>query len=243
MNPIFPKEIDSREYVFALVSVVMEGNVAMLKTIKYLGTAFFVSTKGDAVTAAHVVSSPLEPSRVRAAVLWIDGRDQLFLLGNCLQWEDADFALVKVHAPATKYLRIGTPPLSMGNDLMILGISEHVTSDDGKKQMRVLKGHIVTLTDRRMELNFPVPAGMSGSPVMIGDAAVGYATGRVRSEELEDFHEEIEELDHHKERLTIIQSHRVTFYGVAHPFAPIMHVSLPALGNRTLAQFLSDQNA
>jgi hypothetical protein len=56
--------------------------------------------------------------------------------------------------------------------------------------MRVLKGH-ATAVMPRLELNFPIPAGVSGSPVMVYTTVVGFATGRVRSEEIDEQSEEI----------------------------------------------------
>lgn len=110
--------------------------------------------------------------------------------------------------------------------------------------MEYLKGHIVTFIGDKFELNFPVPASMSGSPVMIDGDVVGYATGRVRSEEVEDSHEEIEEIGNGRERIVITEVRRVTHYGVAYSIAPLLDVDTAIFdGGRTIRQFLRDQNA
>jgi len=235
-------EIDTREFVFPLITIVIKNDLAQKRTMKFLGTAFFVAKNGVAVTAAHVIPREIESDRILAAALFVDGKENIYPIEDVLRLDEFDFALLSVQCPPTKYLPIAMPRLLMGTDVEILGIPDHTTTDDGTKQMRLLKGHIVTLDSKKFEVNFPVPAGMSGSPVLVDDHVVGYATGRVRSEELEDLYEEIEEISNNVEKITIIKSHRVTLYGVGHPFQQIMNLTLTALEDQTLAQFLAIQN-
>lgn len=108
--------------------------------------------------------------------------------------------------------------------------------------MRILKGH-VTLSHKQLELNFPVPAGMSGAPVFLHNNVVGYATGIVRSEEIEDAHEEIVEVENGREVIRLSEIRRIIHYGLAYPFSQMSDVRDPILEGKTLFEFIATQNA
>lgn len=220
---------DAREYVFPIFSVQAEDNGIFLESRVFLGTAFFISKCGDAITASHVLPRPddLVQGRRLIAVVLKDGKETVCWITRAAKFEALDLALVHVNLENTKYLPLATEEVVAGTDIQILGIPSHEVNASGK-EMRVLKGH-VTLSGKRLELNFPVPAGMSGSPLFIGTHVVGYATGMVRSEEIEEATEEIEVISDRKEVVRITEIRRMTYYGIAYPFSHLKKVVQPVL--------------
>lgn len=147
---------------------------------------------------------------------------------------------MKVNLQKTEYLHISVEEILAGTDIQVLGIPNHEIVGKGK-EMRILKGH-VTLAHDRLELNFPIPSGMSGSPVMAGPFVVGYATGKVRSEEIEDQHEELVELTNTREKISISKTSSITYYGLAFPFSKLATARDPVFENRTLLEFIAERN-
>jgi hypothetical protein len=93
-----------------------------------------------------------------------------------------------------------------------------------------------------LELNFPVPAGMSGAPVFVHSKVVGYVTGTVRSEEIEEATEEIEEVENGRKIIRISEIRRIIHYGLAYPFSQMTAVRDPALEGQTLIEFVATEN-
>ncbi len=233
---------DAREYIFPIFSVEAEDNGAHLNTRVFLGTAFFVTKKGDAITASHVLPIPdeLQQGRRLVAVVHRNGTETVCWITHAAKFEAFDLALLHVNLDETKYLPISSQEITSGTDIQITGIPSNDINRSGK-EMRILKGH-VTLAWKRLELNFPVPAGMSGSPVFVGAKVVGYATGLVRSEELEEATETIEEVTNTKEVVRITEIRRITSYGIAYAFSAHENIKDPALENKTLIEFIASQN-
>ena len=240
MNP--PVLEEAREYVIPLFTVKASGNGIFIESRKFLGTAFFVTRQGDAITAAHVLPHPssLSEDLRLVAIVHVEGKEQVCWVNQAAVFEPFDVALLKVNLPNTKYLSVSAEPVLAGTDVQVLGIPNHEVVGAGK-EMRILKGH-VTFVHERLELNFPIPAGMSGAPVLAGPFVVGYATGKVRSEEVEDQYEEVVKLTNTREEIHIATTSRVTYYGIAFPFSNIAQVHDPILENRTLIQFIEEQN-
>jgi hypothetical protein len=122
----------------------------------------------------------------------------------------------------------------------VIGIPSHEVWGSGN-EMRLLKGH-VTLSGKHLELNFPVPAGMSGAPVFVNTKVVGYVTGTVRSEEIEEVNEEIEEVENGREVIRISEIRRIIHYGLAYPFSQMSAIRDPVLDGKTLFEFIAAQN-
>lgn len=240
MNP--PVLEEARQYVVPLFTMKADGNGVVVGSRKFLGTAFFVTRQGDAITAAHVLPPPtsLANDTRLVAVVVVDGKERVCWVNHAAVLEAFDVALLKVNLQDTKYLSVSAEPVLAGTDIQVLGIPSHEVVGAGK-EMRILKGH-VTLAHERLELNFPIPAGMSGSPVLTGSFVVGYATGKVRSEEIEDQHEEIVTLTGTREQIRIATTARVTYYGLAFPFAKLATVRDPILDSLTLLEFIAERN-
>ena len=240
MNPPVLEEV--RQYIIPLFTMKADGNGVFVGSRKFLGTAFFVTRQGDAVTAAHVLPPPasLAEELRLVAVVVIDGKEQVCWVNHAAVFQAFDVALLKVNLPRTKYLSISAEPVLAGTDVQVIGIPNHEVVGAGK-EMRILKGH-VTFAHDRLELSFPIPSGMSGSPVMAGPFVVGYATGKVRSEEIEDQHEEIVKLTDTREQIRITTTSSVIYYGLAFPFSKLATAHDPILENRTLLEFIAERN-
>lgn len=235
---------DARKFIFPLFTVLADGNNIYLQSRQFLGTAFFVTRCGDALTAAHLLPSPdeIQPNRrLIAVVLGDDGREQICWVNRAAKLADFDAALLKINLDRTSYLPTTTAQISPGEDVLCIGIPNHEVGAAGK-EMRILKGHVCLLGRMRLELNFAIPAGMSGSPLFVGAAVAGYAVGSVRSEELEDATESVEEVTPTKEIIRITEIRRALYYGLARPFSALAHVRDPVFQGQTIFEFIAGRN-
>jgi len=73
-------------------------------------------------------------------------------------------------------------------------------------------------------------------------AVVGYATGMVRSEEIEDSVEEVIENEPGREKVSRTEIRRVTSYGIARSFAALELFCDPIFGGKNLLHFVNDRN-
>lgn len=229
---------DAREYVFPIFDVEAEGNGIRLESRRFLGTAFFVSAVGDAMTAAHVIPSPsdIPDGRKLIAVIRQNDRDLPVWVAHVARFPASDLALVKLNLESSPFLPLSDKEVRMGDDVVALGIPEHEVWAGGK-EMRVLKGH-VTLSHRHLELSFPVPSGMSGCPIFSGTKVVAYATGQVESEAVVDWRRETTVVTPTKEIVTVTELRRVVAYGLATPLSRFRESATPILDGLTLINFL-----
>jgi Trypsin-like peptidase domain len=233
---------EAREYIIPLFTAKVIGNSVDINSRKYLGTAFFVTKKGDAITAAHVIPAPEELSEnLRLiAVAWVHGKEEVCWVNRAAVFEDCDLALLEINLPDTRFLEISLAEVYAGTDVYAIGMPDHEVSSAGK-EMRVLKGH-VTLSNKNLELNFPIPSGMSGAPVLVGSEVIGYATGVVRSEVVIDQYESDIKLTNTTEQIQINTISSVVYYGLAYPFYKLKSARSFVLDNKTLSEFIAERN-
>jgi len=234
---------DAREYIFAIFSVPSEGNGIFLEKRKYLGTGFFVTKHGDAITAGHVIPNPeeLEEGYRIIAVVVRDGKQIPCWITRCAKMELLDVALIHVNLDKTKYFQVSVEHIPVGTDVMTVGIPSHEIWGEGM-EMRVFKGHVTFFKDF-LELSFPVPLGMSGSPLFVGMKAVGYLKGTVRSEEIEEANEDFEEISNEKEVIRRTEVRRAIHYGLACPFSHLKGIPDPAFEGKNLIDFIKSLNS
>ena len=234
---------DAREYIFPLFLVETQENGVFLESRTFLGTAFFVTRQGDAITANHVLPKPADvaPNRRVVAIVQQGSQQQVCWLTHFASFEQCDLALIHVNLERTKYLPLSDQDVPAGSDVQLIGVPSHEVWMAGK-EMRLLKGH-VTLAGPRLELNIPIPLGMSGSPVFLGSKVVAYAVQSVKSEEIEDYTEEIELLSNNKEQIRITKVTRVTHYGLVYPLAGLRGEASPVFDGRSLMQLVEDRNS
>ncbi|HEX7912510.1 MAG TPA: serine protease [Paraburkholderia sp.] len=235
---------DGREFVFPLLMVDVVDDKVDLSSYRFLGTCFFVTKCGDAVTAGHVVPSPQDiPTGKRlVAAVQRDGKLEICWITHAASWEGCDLALVHVNLPDTRYLSVVEGDVLAGMDLQLIGIPSHEVAGAGK-EMRLLKGHVTFARSDRLELNIAVPAGMSGSPVFAGTNVVGWATGYVRSEEILESREEVVRVAADSEQIEISTVSHVIYYGTAVAFSRLRGQSSPIFEGMTLMQFIQARNA
>jgi hypothetical protein len=233
---------DAREYIFPLFLVESQGNGIFLESRVFLGTAFFVSKCGDAITANHVLPKPddLPAGKQVVAIVQRGTKQQVCWLTHAAAFDGNDLALIHVNIDDTKYLSISDEEISAGSDVQLIGIPSHEVWLSGK-EMRILKGH-VTLVSDQLELNIAIPLGMSGCPVFIGKNVVAFYTSSVKSEEVEDYAEEIELISNNKEQIRITKITRVTHYGMAYPFFKLRGHTSPIFDGKTLIQLIEARN-
>lgn len=233
---------DAREYIFPLFLVDSQDNGIFLESRVFLGTAFFVTKRGDAITANHVVPKPDNlPVGKRVVAIVQQGTEQhICWLTHAASFEACDLTLIHVNLERTKYLSLSEEEVSAGADVQLIGVPSHEVWLSGK-EMRILKGH-VTLVAKQLELNIAVPLGMSGCPVFLGTKVVAFATKSVKSEEVEDYTEEVELLSNNKEQIIITKVTRVTHYGMAFPFSKLRGQVSPVFEGKTLTQLIEARN-
>lgn len=233
---------DAREYIFPLFLVDSKDNGIFFESRVFLGTAFFVSKRGDAITANHVIPKPdnLPPGKRVVAIVQQGTEQQVCWLTRAASFEECDLALIHVNLERTKYLSLSDEEVSAGADVQLIGVPSHEVWLSGK-EMRILKGH-VTLVAKQLELNIAVPLGMSGCPVFLGTKVVAFATQSVKSEEVEDYTEEVELLSNNKEKIIITKVTRVTHYGMAYPLSKLRGQVSPVFDGKTLTELIEARN-
>ena len=159
------KVADIREYVFPLF---IQSTIE--KSRSFLGTAFFITQNGIALTASHCFPplNKLKEGENLVAGLRDDStmnnrEVRLVAVEAVTVLEQPDLAMIKVKACPVKFLPMSFRELAMGDDVMTAGIPEHSVSGDGK-EFRCLKGHVTFVATPHeygglLQLNFAVPGG------------------------------------------------------------------------------------
>jgi hypothetical protein len=239
---------DARQGIFAVFSLPVRDGKAELDSRRFLGTGFFVSRHGHAMTAAHVLPHPQDvaPDEWIAAALVHEGREVLCKVLGGAVWPKLDLSLFQVGlgeaVRETQYLNLAGVEAPSGTDVEVIGVTEHEVWGGGK-EMRILKGHVSMTLSPWLELSCPVPSGMSGSPVLAGGRVVGCAVGQFRSEQVEDFSEERREIDGANQVVRVTVIRRLIEYGRAVSFALAAASDDPPIHrDRALLDFVAQQN-
>ena len=233
-----------REYVFALFfGKQVEKGVVDRDSLKYLGTAFFVSKKGDAVTANHVLpKTPLKEDEKIYGVMYRGKQPTTYKLIAAASFEESDFALLRFDIENSTYFTIDFNEAGIGTDVIAYGIPDHEIHGQGK-ELRLLKGHLtMPIVHGVGEVNFPIPSGMSGGPVIKGTKCIGFLIGNLTSEKLLESVEEISEIYDSVEKITFTESKQVLHYGMFRPFSIFKGHKTELFEDKSLDEFLSYRN-
>jgi hypothetical protein len=152
------------------------------------------------------------------------------------QFGNLDIAVVKIENVKSKCLPLSFESVAMAEDVCTVGLPSHLLWNQGI-EVRTLKGH-VTRSGHFLELNFAVPAGMSGSPVLSGNRVVGVLQGNHKAETLEDRIEETVEQTPEREVKRIQEVRAVINYGLATPLQPMRMVKHEIFGEQTFEDFI-----
>jgi S1-C subfamily serine protease len=96
--------VEDAEYVFPVFSARAQDNGVLLESRRFLGTGFFVTKRGDAITANHVIPTPdaLEEGRRLIAIVQVDGEAKVCWITRAAKFELFDIALFHVNLSRTK---------------------------------------------------------------------------------------------------------------------------------------------
>lgn len=161
MQPLWMIE-NAKEVIFALFFLPMKGGEPQLESRKFLGTGFFVSRLGDAMTAAHTLPKPesVDEDHWVVAALKRDGQEVLCRILHGAAWPKWDLALFKVSlgttSETTRYLELPGVETPAGTDVELIGVPDHEVWNSGK-EMRMLKGHVTMTVPPWLELSCSIP--------------------------------------------------------------------------------------
>jgi hypothetical protein len=171
----------------------------------------------------------------------VDGEPTVAWINRSAVLPNFDVAIFQVNLARTKFMECSGAEVLPGADVTVVGFPSHQVLGRGL-EMRILKGH-VTAVMPRLELNFPVPAGMSGAPVLIGTTVVGFATGRVRSEEVDEQSEELVTVSNGVEKIEIRITASIIYYGLANTFWMMRDARDPVFEGKTLLEVITSRKS
>lgn len=239
---------DIRRYVFPLylappIAQLKEGEALEAASTQFLGTGFFVSKTGVALTAGHCIPSADRVTGHDIVATVSNGTElRAYRVAIAALIPGFDVAILKIEVSEVPYFDLDFRPEMglMGEDVQTIGIPEHSVS--GGKEFRCLKGH-VTFRTRYLELSFPAPRGMSGSPILVGNRVCAVLTGNARSEALEDSLDETSTDASGHVTVTRTKVMSVVNYGLAEPLAFLGAWTNALTRNKTFPEFLRILNS
>jgi hypothetical protein len=238
-----------RDYVFPINIGKYTDNPIRNPFIKdadgFLGNGFFIAKNGLALTAAHCLPKPEDiPGKSVCAGLWDGKHIRAHNILSFIEIPGFDIAIMKVDNIAPKHLELNFIPLYMGMDLATVGIPLSSITPEGIG-FRALKGY-VTFVGRFVEVSFPAPRGMSGSPVFYNGKVIGVISGNAKSEYLEDQLEEISEIiDIGGTRIVhrqSVQIKSIVNYGQVELLLPLRHTRHEMFDAHTFEELLQTIN-
>ena len=236
---------DIRRYAFPLVigKLLEDPDAALpLDSTEFVGTGFFITKNGVALTANHVAPSTEDlDSRDLLAVIWDGKTPRAHKVIASLNPDGTDVAILKIGGIRVPFLQLDFDRVHMGEDVVAVGIPDDSTWRE-ERDFRFFKGN-VTRTRRFLELSFPALRGISGCPVFREGKVVAVMSGNHRSEALEDQVTDIEELESGETRFTRIETKAVVNYGLAEPLYPLSGFKHETFGKDTFSQFVERMNS
>jgi hypothetical protein len=240
-------KVDVRDLVFPIIGGAESGQG--FRHTGFLGTGFFVSRRGLALTAAHVVMGLAEGQDVRAALPTPDGPMRAMKLLWKVALPDSDIAEIRVEVPNNRCFRTSFEVPVMGQDVETTAIPESMLVKDssGKTKigMRVAKGYFSHGDDATLFASFALPKGMSGAPMIVTESdkqfVQGVFVGQSRGEQIEDEIIDVRDLSptethRHTERVS-----RVEYYARGDLLAPHRHFAVPKVGDLTLEALIAKE--
>src|SRR5689334_10493126 len=192
MNSRRMTSIDVRRLVFPLIAG--SDTSAGFKRAGLAGTGFFISSRGLALTAAHVIRDLKAEVQVRAALPQAFGPMKAFKLEWVVYLPGSDIAVIRVNVPdsACFITRFEIPFVGESVETTAIPNSMLEMDDSGRTtiRMKCAKGYVAYDLPNGIAASFPLPKGMSGAPVIATNEktqrVVGVFVGQNRGEELED---------------------------------------------------------
>lgn len=216
----------------------------------FLGTGFFISSRGLALTAGHVVLNLAAGVDVRAALPPTAGGTGA-MLAQSLLWRvalpDSDIAVVRVNVSDSACFATRFIAPVMGHDVETAAIPESMLVRDSagktKIQLRVAKGYVSHGDDKSIFASFALPRGMSGAPVIVTEPdaqfVAGVFVGQSRGEQIEDEIVEVADIGaggthRHTERVS-----KVEYFARGDLLAPFNGFTAPEFDGLTLEALIA----
>ncbi len=248
------------DYVVPVCEFVRQGDVAILRRLE--GTAFFIGKDGLFLTAAHVLRSVearrKETSDLVGLVVKDHADPKLSRLSVIQAYDYApepyDIAIGRTYFYSRSWF--SAPPskaIAGWQDVAALGYPEtalNASPDKFNVHLRTLKGYVQRpIAENELpalgrhpsayELNFPITAGMSGSPLFVADGPkanrlVGVCVGSYSAEVTEYRRVEVRDAGEKYEERQI----KVEQYGIAQAVEGLLDWKPNVAGNRTLRELL-----
>lgn len=234
---------DARDVVLPLFEMRRDGDKVDVDSRRYLGTAFFITKRGDALTAAHVLPLPesVPDGHIVVAAIRVNGETKYSTVRMALRWDQLDVALIRLNVERSEYLRTSAKKMAMGEEVTSFGVPDHQVWGKGL-EMRFLSGWVSLTRPSSLDLTFAVPSGMSGSPIIWNGKVVAVATGAVTSESLLEQTEFVERIENGRERIERTRIVQMVQYGQACPLSEIEALDVPAFNGRKFMQMIREAN-
>jgi hypothetical protein len=130
---------DIREYVFPLYIAddparLKPDDPVVLSNTNYLGTGFFISKNGVALTAAHLMPAPdrVPDGKAVLAIVYDGERPRGQQVQIAFVPDNHDISILRIAFSPARYLALSFDRVHMGEDVVAIGIPEHSVSGSHK---------------------------------------------------------------------------------------------------------------
>jgi hypothetical protein len=218
----------------------------------FAGTGFFISPRGLALSAAHVLRASNEGIEKWALRPETDGPGWARPIEWVVPLPNSDIAVFRVGVDESPpCFDVSFRNLLLGEDIKTNGLAECMmeTGADGVTYMlqRCARGYISHGRDSWCAASFPLPGGMSGSPALSTgngvDQVVGVFVGQSRGEVIEDLLEEATEEEHGQRVTRVERVSRVEYFARIDVLAKHKDFRAPQFGSLTLTELIDNDRA
>jgi hypothetical protein len=242
--PDFVK-IDVRNLVFPVIAgrETAEG----FRRTAFRGTGFFISTRGLALTAAHVIHQNPEELRVALPATGGSSPMKAVELDWAITLPNSDIAVLRVNVQSSQCFLSRFDKVLNCEDVETTGLPESMfeteASGSTRIDMRCARGYVSHGRGNWIAASFPLPKGMSGAPLIRkradDDFVVGVFVGQTRGEQIEDLVEEITESGPSSTRVHVERVARVEYFARGELLRPFADFSAERFGGLTLSQLIA----
>jgi hypothetical protein len=241
--------IDVRRLLFPLIGGKQEADG--FHRTGLLGTGFFVSRLGLAMTAAHVLANLRDGVEARAAL----PSQTKSMTSYGLLWKvilpGSDMAVIRVNISASACFLTRFGPIDLGQDVETSAIPESmlITDPTGKTgiRMRIAKGYVSHGDGDSIAASFALPKGMSGAPLIVTEGDLqfvsGMFVGQSRGEEIEDQITDVSDEGPQGRHTLIERVSRVEYFARGELLARYADFAAEEFGGATLQRLITQECA
>jgi hypothetical protein len=238
-------QIDVRQIIFPMIA----GNETAQGFVRsgFLGTGFFIGSRGLALTAAHVVSSMREGLELRVALPTPQGPMRARGVRWGVELPGSDILVMRVDVEASACFASRFDRIPMSQDVETTAIPESMLQTDAAGTqilMRCAKGYVSHGQAGWIAASFPLPKGMSGAPLITTKSdeqfVAGVFVGQTRGEAIEDQIEEVIDEGGGATRTHIERIARVEYFARGDLLAPHADFTAPEFEGCTLRELIAE---